>query len=247
MALAEDIRILRDRILADLNGVHDYYTETKIAWDTVRQVIAAGQTFSIRNMTTGTVTTQADLASKARGYVAEQLSEATFQQFISIFENYFFDLLRLWLLAYPQNLIGKKLDFKAVLEAPDKDAITLLVANKELNEVLYERPTAWFAYLEDKAKVGCPTPDEIDRIAEAKASRDVLVHNRGVASKTYESKAGKLARYKGGQRIEIPEHYHRETLELIRKIITDISNSAIARFHEISQRPLLIKTPGTSR
>ena len=84
MALAEDIRILRDRILADLNGTHDYYTETKIAWDTVRQVIAAGQTFSIRNTTTGTVTTQADLASKARGYVAEQLSEATFQQFISI-------------------------------------------------------------------------------------------------------------------------------------------------------------------
>jgi hypothetical protein len=83
--------------------------------------------------------------------------------------------------------------------------------------------------LDDKVKLGCPTADEIDRIAEAKASRDVLVHNRGVASKTYESKAGKLARYKDGQRIDIPEHYHRDTWELLRKVITDISNAAIAK------------------
>jgi len=229
MALADDVRALRDRVLADLNAAHDYYTDTKVAWDTVRQVIGAGHTFSIRNMTTGTVTTQVDLSSKARGYVAEQLAEATFQQFISIFENYFFDLLRLWLIAYPRNLIGKQVDFKAVLDAPDKDAITLLVVNKELNEILYDRPTGWFAYLEDKAKLGCPTSNDIDRIAEAKASRDVLVHNRGVASKTYESKAGKIARYNDGQRIDIPEHYHRETWELIRKVITDISNAAIAK------------------
>lgn len=229
MALVDDIRALRDHVLGDLNAAHDYYTDTTIAWDTVRQVIAAGHTFSIRNMTTGTVTTQTDLASKARGYVAEQLAEATFQQFISIFENFFLDLLRLWMMAYPQSLSGKKVDFQAILDAPDKDAITLLVVNKELNEILYDRPTGWFKYLEDKAKLGCPTPDEIDRIAEAKVSRDVLVHNRGIANKTYETKAGRLARYKDGQRIDIPEPYHRETWELIRKVITDLANAAIAK------------------
>jgi hypothetical protein len=229
MALADAIRALRDRVLADLNRAHDYYTHTKIAWDTVGRVIAAGHTFSIRNTTTNTVTTQADLASKARGYVAEQLAEATFQQFISIFENFFLDLLRLWLMAYPQSLGNKKVDFQAVLDAADKDAITSLVVNKELNEVLYDRPTGWFKYLEDKVKLGCPTADEIDRIVEAKASRDVLVHNRGVANKTYESKAGSLARYKDGERIDIPENYHRETWELIRKVITDLSNAAVAK------------------
>lgn len=229
MALADNIRTLRDRVLTDLTAAHDYYSDTKIAWDIIRKIVAAGYTLTIRNMTTGTVTTQAELAAKARGYVAEQLAEATFQQFISIFENYFFDLLRLWLIAYPQNLMGKKVDFKAVLDAPDKEAITLLVVNKELNEIAYDRPTEWFAYLEDKAKLGCPTPDEIDRIAEAKASRDVLIHNRGIASKLYESKAGKRARYKDGQRIDIAESYHRDTWELLRKVITDISNAAIAK------------------
>ena len=121
------------------------------------------------------------------------------------------------------------MDFKDVLDAPDKDAITSGVVSKEVNEVLYERPAGWFEYLEDKAKLGCPTPDEIDRIAEAKASRDVLVHSRGMANKTYESKAGRLARYKDGQRIDIPEHYHRATWDLLRKVVTDLFNAAMAK------------------
>ena len=37
MALADDIRALRDRVLADLNAAHDYYTDTKIAWDIVHE------------------------------------------------------------------------------------------------------------------------------------------------------------------------------------------------------------------
>ena len=229
MALADDIRALRDRALADLNAAHDYYADTKTAWRIVHKAVQGGQMFSIRNMVTGTATTHADLAGKAERYVAEQLAEATFQQFISIFENYFFDFLRLWLIAYPQSLIGRKVDFKAVLDAPDKEAITLLVVNKELNEISYDRPAGWFAYLEDRAKLGCPTPDEIERIAEAKASRDVLVHNRRIANKTYELKAGKLARCHDGQRIDIPEDYHRARWMLIRKVIADISNAAVTK------------------
>lgn len=40
---------------------------------------------------------------------------------------------------------------------------------------------------------------------------------------------GRLARYSDGQRVEIPEQYHRQTWELIRKVIGDISNAAIAK------------------
>ncbi len=229
MALADDIRRLRDRVLAELNTAHDYYTDTMIAWVIVDQFVAAGNTFTINNTATGTQTTHADFAGKAQGYVAQHLAEATFQQFISIFENFFFDFLRLWLLAYPQNLSRKTVEFNVVLDAPDKDAIILHVVNRKLNEALYERPAEWFKYLEELVKLGCPTPDEIGRIGEAKVSRGVLAHNRGVANKTYESKAGKFARYKEGDCISVPEKYHRETWELIRKVVADISNAASAK------------------
>jgi hypothetical protein len=87
MSLSDDIRAHRDRVLGELVAAHDYYSDTKSAWRLVHKVVAAGNTFTIRNMSTGTVTTQFELAAKARGYVTVQLTEATFQQFISIFEQ----------------------------------------------------------------------------------------------------------------------------------------------------------------
>jgi hypothetical protein len=120
-----------DRALADIYTAHDYYSDTKTGWGIVRVFIAAGNTFSIQNAATGTTTTHTDLDSKSRNYVAEQLAEATFQQFIAIFENYFFDLLRLWLNAHPKSLGSKSVEFRRILDAPDKEAITLLVVDRE--------------------------------------------------------------------------------------------------------------------
>ena len=229
MTLAANLRALRDRVLAELIAVHDYYADALTAWLLVREVVQAGATFSNLNGTTGTVTTQTDLAARALKYAEVQLAQATFPQFIAIFESFFLDLLRLWLLAYPQTLGSRKVDFKDILDAPDKDALALLVVNKEINELLYQRPRDWFAYLESRGKLGCPTPDEIDHFAEAKASRDLFIHNRGVANKIYEYKAGKLARYQIGEIIDIPEQYHRETWELLRKLVADLSDAALAK------------------
>jgi hypothetical protein len=229
MALSDEIRALRDRTLFDLNSAHDYYADTKNAWRFFEDVISEGRTYRSTNTATGTMTTGAELVIKSRGYVSRQLPEATFQQFIALFESFFFDLLKLWLTAYPQSLGGKKLDFKAVLEAPDKDAITELVVTREVNEVMYDRPAGWFAYLESKVNLGCPSPGEIERIAEAKASRDVLVHGRGVVGPTYLAKAGSLARFELGDLIEIPEPYHRQTWELTCQVVGDVSDAAIAK------------------
>jgi hypothetical protein len=66
MALAGDVRALRDRALTELTAVHDYFTDTKMAWRIVQKVIRAGHKITIRNMTTGTVTQEEQLAAKAR-------------------------------------------------------------------------------------------------------------------------------------------------------------------------------------
>ena|SRR6185369_824619 len=145
MVLGDEIRNLRDRVLAELNVAHDYFTDTKFAWRIVQEAVASGNTSKNTSGATGTFTTAADLASKGDQYIAVQLAETTFQQFVSIFEAFLFYLLRLWLLAYPRSLGNKMIDFKSILESPDKEAIALLVVNKELNEVMYERPASWFA------------------------------------------------------------------------------------------------------
>lgn len=229
MALADDIRVLRDRVLHDLRAAHDYYTDKRIAWKIVHKVVKAGNRFTNRNTITGTVTTEADLVGKARGYVAEQLVEATFQQFISIFESFLFDFLRLWLSAWPDSLRQKEVRFETVLDEPDKDGIIQFVVTRKVRDILQGAPADWFKQLKSIVNLGCPSADEVEWIAEAKASRDVLVHNRGIANKLYEGKAGKLRRYKEGERIDVPEPYHRHTWELIQKVVNDVTREAIAR------------------
>ncbi len=229
MSLADDIYRLRDQTLLELTAAHDYYGETIIAWSIVQDVIRGGQEFDFISKVTSTHLTQNELLTKSYRYVLVQLHETTFQQFLALFESFFFDFLRLWLTTYPQSLGKKTIDFKTILEAADKDALTQMVVTKELIEVLYDRPAEWFNYLNSKAKLGCPTDAEIEQIAEAKASRDVLTHNRGIVNEVYHSKAGNLKRFELSMRLEISEAYHRQTWNLIRKIVTDMSNAAIAK------------------
>ncbi len=104
-----------------------------------------------------------------------------------------------------------------------------MVIGRELNELAYKKPTEWFTYLEQIAKLGCPTSAEIEQIAEAKASRDLLVHNQGGVNQVYLDKAGRLARFQLNQRIDIPDHYHRATWELLCEVVADIADSAAAK------------------
>ncbi|MEE8452538.1 MAG: hypothetical protein V3R99_11510, partial [Thermoguttaceae bacterium] len=159
-------------------------------------------------------------------YVADYLVTATFQHFISLFEDFFFDLLRLWLSAYPKSLEKRQVDFKTVLDAGDKHAITRAVVDKELNELKYKKLEDWFEYAEGLVSLGCPTAAEIETLAEIKASRDILVHNKGIANTIYAAKAGKSARYTDGETLEVPENYHRESWEMITKIVRDVSEAA---------------------
>lgn len=103
------------------------------------------------------------------------------------------------------------------------------MVEKQVNELQYKRVKEWFEYIEKLAKLGCPSPDEIERIAEIKATRDILVHNRGIANAIYLEKSADLARFAVGERVEVSEHYHRESWQLVKQVITDVANAGCAK------------------
>jgi hypothetical protein len=226
MALADEVRDLAARSLAALDQGHDYFTYTKRAWRLMSQVVQGGRQFNFRNSATGTTVGERELVRRSRVYVAQHLTPGTFQHFVSLFEDFFFDLLRLWLAAYPASLGKRQVDFETVLRTPDKAALILTIVDRELNELKYQRVADWFAYLEKVARLGCPTQTEIERLAEIKGSRDILVHNKGLVNVTYLGKAGSLARYREGETLEIPAPYHRESWDAIRKLVQDLSAAA---------------------
>lgn len=228
MALADDIRTLRDRTLAELSAAHDYYSHSESAWDLVRQqATTPGLTF--HNAVTTTSATGPALAALSRDYFALYVTHATFQQFLNIFEAFVADLLRLWLTEFPRSIGGKTLRLEDALDAGDLPAVVARLVDHEIAEVTYKSPRKVFEYVERRIGVTPPPAVELDRLAEAKATRDVLVHNRGVADAGYLTKAGTLARYAAGQPIDVPKPYHRGVWELLKKLVADVSDAVIAK------------------
>jgi hypothetical protein len=79
------------------------------------------------------------------------------------------------------------------------------------------------------AKLGCPSADHIERFAEIKATRDALVHNKGIANRVYIDKAMGRARFRDGDKIEVPATYHRDSWRLVKQIITDLADAGIRK------------------
>jgi hypothetical protein len=211
MALADDIRSLSTRSLAALDAAHEYHAHTKGVWRLIHEIVREGRRFSITDRLTGNVMNQDSIPALAQQYISDYHTSFTFQHFVSLFEHFFFDLARLWLSAYPESLSSRGLTFGEVLKAPDKSAITQSVVDRVLNEISYQRVADWFTYLDRLVKLNCPTAGEIERLAEIKASRDVFVHNRGIANAIYVAKAGGRARAGDGDALELTERYHRES------------------------------------
>jgi hypothetical protein len=229
MALSDDVRSLADRSLVGLSSGHDFYVHTKLAWRVAGSVFAAGPRFTIRNKITGSLVDQDDLIRRGQDHATVYLRSFTFQYFVSQFEDFLFDLIGIWLTAHPQSLAGKSVPFGTVMEAPDKAAITRAVVDEELNGLKYKRVADWFRYLDKLVRLDHPSSDEIESLAEIKASRDILVHNRGIVNAIYVSKAGGQARYAIGEVLELPEDYHRASWELILKVVRDVSSAAVAK------------------
>jgi hypothetical protein len=229
MPLAQDIQSLIDRSLAALDEAHDYYTHTRAAWRLLQQVVDRGRKFTIQSSATGTKVDQQALVSRAHWYVQNYLTSATFQQFMSLLEDYLFDLMRLWLAVYPGSLSRKQIDVETVLRSPDRSAILLAVIDRDLADLRYQRVADWFRHLDRLVTLDCPSQDEIERLAEIKATRDVMVHNKGFANAIYVSKSGSRARFKDGERVEIPEQYHRESWDLIRKVVRDVGEAVMKK------------------
>lgn len=228
MSLADDIRERGRRAIAGLNAVKLYHFDSVRAWEFIHRSAARNGRRPM-GLPDSEAVTLGEVAERSRNYVSLYLKQATFNQSLSVFESLFFDLLALWLAAHPRSVGNKTFDLKTALDAGSIDELVAAAVRRELNNVLYLRPAEWFDYLNGKVKVGVPSDAEIARFAEAKASRDALLHNAGVVGKQYLDKSGALARYELGEYIDLPDDYHLDTLQLLIKIVGDLTDSVAAK------------------
>lgn len=229
MSLAGEITRHRDDCLDALDAAHDYFARSIHLWNLARASIDQGESIAFINPATGNEVDGPELSRLADEYANGYLASATFQEFVGILERFLFGLIRTWLIAFPENLAAKQLQFRTVLDAADRDEIIAAVAEKEVLGLAYQRIADWFAYLNKLVSLECPNRDQIERLAEIKASRDVLVHNRGIANAIYVAKSLGRARFADGEFLELPADYHRESWALIKEVVAEAGDEAVAK------------------
>lgn len=223
MPLRDDIEQARGKALTALSDAHDYFAYTKDAWRTLQQdVLREGRKLTWTNTATNSTIAEADILARAQRYVEIELPSSTLQQFVSIFENFFFEIARAWIIAHPERLSGRQLSGKDILRLSDKAAMIEKLVERELQEVFYDRPANWFDYMRSLTKITSPAETEAQQFAEIKATRDVFVHGQGIANAFYVEKSGPLARARPGQPLDIPGPYHQASWTLIHKLTHDI-------------------------
>lgn len=155
------------------------------------------------------------------------------QQQVALFESLFFDLIRILLLDKPVRLSkNKQVDYETVFCSENKEEIIWKLIDRELNEIKYKKVAEWFGYLRNIVGIPEIEAQQLEKLAEAKATRDILVHNSGIINQMYLSKSGGEARFEIGQEIDVSGDYTRDVWRLFVELLVTIIDSLIQKFDE---------------
>lgn len=219
--LASQIAALKQKVLDDLCHVYNFAMVSSHAYSVFA---ASPKSFSILNFPeTGFFRRIEELPQVLKEFQNGLLNEVAILATVSIFDGFFFDLLRPILLDNPLRFDkGKKIDVARLVEASDLESVWNLITDNELNELRYKNLREWFKYLERLNNISFPSEEAIGKLCEIKATRDILVHNSGIVNKTYTEKAGSMARSKAGEKIEVSPEYFHNSWDLIRQVSVGI-------------------------
>ncbi len=229
MTLSLEIQQLRDSHLEELDHCLRYVRDTEYAWLILQQLATQRKAISIRDQPTKQPRNLSELVARAEHYTTVYLAESALERIVAIFEDFFFELLRLWLLEHPRSLEKKQLEFSTVLDATDITSIKSAVIERELLDLKYQRVEKWFRFLQERIGIALPVEGVIEMFVEMKARRDVITHSRGIVTGIYMQKVGTNAKYSLGERIEVTDSYLDNSSTTLKGLIAQLANATLTR------------------
>lgn len=132
----------------------------------------------------------------------------------TLVESMFGDVIRVILMEYPGKIGSRRqVRCEEVLKAKSIEELHLHISNSILNELSYKSPTEFGKEAADIVSVNLLECSAYHQYIEMKATRDVFVHNDGVANEIYVRKAGSHARVRSGVALPINQVYFLECYE----------------------------------
>ena len=180
--------------------------------------------------------------------IRHDLYAASINNLVSITEQYMCDLVQSVLKEHPQKLslsvTDEKTDKKAdatipvsqVLSASSISEIVDSLIIKKISSLFYASPDHYFAYF---TKIIDITIDQslIYQYIEIKATRDLLIHNKGKVNDIYIRKCKGNARITDTkQYIPLPEEYYTKSASAMKKIIRTVHEKASRKQLKLTKR-----------
>ncbi|BDX37832.1 hypothetical protein CYCD_11870 [Tenuifilaceae bacterium CYCD] len=148
-------------------------------------------------------------------------------QLVTTIEALFGDILRETLIEFPIKISNKrKLDFELVLEAKSLEEIKFALVNTVINELAYKSPKDFAEEFNKYIGINLLEKPVFHKYIELKATRDIYIHNQGIANEIYLAKADTLARVKSGQFLPVDIQYFLQSYECCLQI-TEILEEAL--------------------
>jgi hypothetical protein len=155
-----------------------------------------------------------DLHRRYEFLARRQLPENGIINLITTMDALLGDLIRTVVLQYPKKIGGKRtLTLRAILEAKSIEEVHLRAADSLLNEMTYKSPLEFAHTAEEILSINLLECPAYHKYIELKATRDIVVHNRGVANEIYIRKAASHARVSSGDVVPVTESYYLESYE----------------------------------
>ena len=111
------------------------------------------------------------------------------------------------------------------------------IIDRELHELQYKSVGEWFSRLQAAIRFQALSDAHVARVAEIKASRDILAHNVGIVDEIYLRKAGDLARAGLGEKLPITRPYTYDSADFLRGVVAslaDIASQQVRATHDSS-------------
>ncbi len=155
-----------------------------------------------------------ELLMKYQRLAFHQLSVNAIVQLVTIVETMLGDVVRVVVVRFPKKLGNKRnLSIQTVLESTSIEEIHLRATDALLNELSYKSPAEFAESAQQLFSVNLLECPAFHRYVEVKATRDIFIHNGGVANDVYVRKAASHARVKAEMTLPVDIQYFLESYE----------------------------------
>lgn len=111
-----------------------------------------------------------------------------------------------------------KIEVSEVIDASSREEIVSGIIQKELTSLFYAAPALQMAYFQSVTGTSLPK-DLVGQWLEIKATRDIIVHNSGIANSVYLKKADSYARANDGEALPMDEKCFAKAIASMKSLI----------------------------